>query len=258
MGFSRQAYRSGLPLPFPGSSSCSHPNFGNFHIQQALPTPSLSGPGTPLLQRPANPLQYSGLEDLMVRGAWRARIQSPRVAHDWSDLSRMHNLHGQASSHFSASSNSTLSVTLLLTSLRKLKASKSRPRLYMPAPRPRAAPLFCWISQEGEAGDGCPAQNCPAENPLQIYWKWKLLGYIQLCDCMDYTVHGILQARILEWVAYFFSSGSSWPGNWTGVSSIAGEFFMNWAMRGTASLTSGPPIINTNYIWWEIEIYWSK
>ena len=36
---------------------------------------------------------------------------------------------------------------------------------------------------------------------------------------------------ILEWVAYPFSSGSSWPRNWTGVSCIAGGFFTNWAMR---------------------------
>ena len=32
-----------------------------------------------------------------------------------------------------------------------------------------------------------------------------------LCDHMDYTVHGILQARILEWVAIPFSRGSSQP-----------------------------------------------
>ena len=37
-----------------------------------------------------------------------------------------------------------------------------------------------------------------------------------LCDPMDYTVHGVLQARILEWVAYPFSSGSSQPRNQTG------------------------------------------
>ena len=37
--------------------------------------------------------------------------------------------------------------------------------------------------------------------------------------------------RILEWVAYPFSSGSSWPRNWTGVSCIAGRFFTNWAIR---------------------------
>ena len=36
--------------------------------------------------------------------------------------------------------------------------------------------------------------------------------------------------RILEWVAYPFSRGSSWPMNWTGVSCIAGGFFTNWAI----------------------------
>ena len=46
-----------------------------------------------------------------------------------------------------------------------------------------------------------------------------------LCDPMDYTVHGILQVRILEWVAYAFSSGSSWPRNQTRVSCIAVSFF---------------------------------
>ena len=37
--------------------------------------------------------------------------------------------------------------------------------------------------------------------------------------------------RILEWVAYPFSSGSFWPRNRTGVSCIAGRFFTNWAIR---------------------------
>ena len=39
--------------------------------------------------------------------------------------------------------------------------------------------------------------------------------------------------RILEWVAYPFSRGSSWPRNWTGVFCIAGGFFTNWAIRET-------------------------
>ena len=51
-----------------------------------------------------------------------------------------------------------------------------------------------------------------------------------LCDPMDYTVHGILQARILEWVAYPFSS-RSWPRHRTRVSCIADRFFTNWAIR---------------------------
>ena len=54
---------------------------------------------------------------------------------------------------------------------------------------------------------------------------------LTLCNPIDYTFHRILQARILEWVAYPFSSGSSWPKNRTGVSCIAGGFFTNWATR---------------------------
>jgi len=52
-----------------------------------------------------------------------------------------------------------------------------------------------------------------------------------LCDPMNYTVHGILQARILEWVAFPFSRGSSKPRDRTHVSCIAGRFFTNWAIR---------------------------
>ena len=54
---------------------------------------------------------------------------------------------------------------------------------------------------------------------------------LTLCNPMDYTVHEILQARILEWVAFPFSSGSSRHTNWTRVSCIVGWFFTNWAIR---------------------------
>ena len=46
-----------------------------------------------------------------------------------------------------------------------------------------------------------------------------------LCDPMDGTFHGILQARILEWVAIPFSRGSSQPRDQTQVSHMAGGFF---------------------------------
>ena len=52
-----------------------------------------------------------------------------------------------------------------------------------------------------------------------------------LCDPMDYTVHGILQAKILEWVAFPFSRESTQPRDWTQVSHIAGGFFTSWATR---------------------------
>ena len=53
-----------------------------------------------------------------------------------------------------------------------------------------------------------------------------------LCDPMDYTVHGILQATILEWVVFPFSRGFSQPRDRTQVSCIAGGFFTNWETRG--------------------------
>ena len=57
-----------------------------------------------------------------------------------------------------------------------------------------------------------------------------------LCNLMDCSppgssVHGILQARILEWVAFPFSRGSSHPRDQTQVSCIADGFFTIWATR---------------------------
>ena len=63
------------------------------------------------------------------------------------------------------------------------------------------------------------AQSCP---PLCEPMNCSLLGT---------SVHGILQARVLEWVANSFSRGSSWHRDWTQVSCIAGRFFTNWATR---------------------------
>ena len=59
-----------------------------------------------------------------------------------------------------------------------------------------------------------------------LLWKVKVAQLCTtLCDPMDYTVHGILQTRILEWVAFPFSRGSSQPRDRTQVSCIAGGFF---------------------------------
>ena len=51
------------------------------------------------------------------------------------------------------------------------------------------------------------------------------------CDPVDYTVHGTLQARILEWVAFPFTRGSSQLRDQTQVSRIEGRFFTRWATR---------------------------
>ena len=62
---------------------------------------------------------------------------------------------------------------------------------------------------------------------LICYWSGGLVtqSCLTLCDSMDYSlpgssVHGILQARVLEWVAMPSSKGSSQPGGQTHVSCI--------------------------------------
>jgi len=57
-----------------------------------------------------------------------------------------------------------------------------------------------------------------------------------LCDSMDCSlshssIHGIFQARVLEWVSISFSRGSSWPRDQTQISCIVGRCFTVWATR---------------------------
>ena len=66
--------------------------------------------------------------------------------------------------------------------------------------------------------------------------KRKSLSRVPLCDPADgnllgSSVHGILQARILEWVAILFSRGSSWSRDQIWVSCIADRLLTIWAIR---------------------------
>ena len=66
----------------------------------------------------------------------------------------------------------------------------------------------------------------------KIPWRRERLSSVTqscstLCDPMDYSVHGILQVTILEWVAFPFSRGSSQTRDETRISYIAGGFFTN-------------------------------
>ena len=81
-----------------------------------------------------------------------------------------------------------------------------------------------------------PSPTLLCELNLGWWWQFTLQVMSDSCDPMDCSpsgssVHGILQARILEWVAISFSRASSWPRNRTRVSFTAGRFFTNWAMR---------------------------
>ena len=97
--------------------------------------------------------------------------------------------------------------------------------------------LLCqWDFPGKSTGVGCHCSYC-------IFYSFKVwdcwipqkVKVAQLCltlyDPMGYTVHGILQVRILEWVAFPFSRGFSQARDRTQVSHIAGGFFTSWATR---------------------------
>ena len=68
-------------------------------------------------------------------------------------------------------------------------------------------------------------------------WMMKVTQLcLTLCDPMDYTDRGILQARILEWVAFPFSRRSPQLRDQTEVSHIAGGFFTSWATKVTVNI----------------------
>ena len=75
------------------------------------------------------------------------------------------------------------------------------------------------------------------KNYKEILWTWEVAQSCPtLCDPMDCSLpgssdHGIFQARVLEWVAIFFSRGSSQPRYRTRVSSSTGRRFTVWATR---------------------------
>ena len=73
-------------------------------------------------------------------------------------------------------------------------------------------------------------------NFSELKWTLKVKvaqSYLILCNPMEFSIepHGILQARILEYVAFPFSRGSSQPRDRTQVSHNAGRFFTIWATR---------------------------
>ena len=74
------------------------------------------------------------------------------------------------------------------------------------------------------------------------------------CDLMNYTVHGILHAWILEWVAFPFSRGSSQPKNQIRVSCIAGGFFTGWVTRDSYFCYITNSKVNGQC--WYIFLYW--
>ena len=91
-----------------------------------------------------------------------------------------------------------------------------------------------------------------------LLWKESASEDVQsrptLCDPMDCSppgtsIHGIFQARVLEWVAISFSRGCCWPRDQTRVSRIAGRHFIIWATREALDATlSGINLFFRNFV----------
>ena len=87
-------------------------------------------------------------------------------------------------------------------------------------------PLGKHYSKSWEEAAFCRSQREPGVCPCFTYIC--VLGHVRLCDPIDCSppgssVHGIFQARMLEWVAISFAKGSSQPRDRTHISCIAGD-----------------------------------
>ena len=130
-----------------------------------------------------------------------------------------------------------------------------------PSPTPRVHPNSCplsWWCHPTISSSVIPFSSCPKSLPAsesfpmsQLFaWGGQSTGVSALasvlpkksqgCSPPGSSIHGILQARVLEWVAISFSRGSSQPRGWTGVSRIPGRRFNLWATREAQDMFKFP------------------
>ena len=100
-------------------------------------------------------------------------------------------------------------------------------------PKPTNLTVFSLVKESESESE--VAQSCPT------------LCDTTGCSLPGSSVHGILQARILEWVAISFSRGSSWPRDWTLVSLIAGRHLTSEPPGKALSLVKPPT--NMHCVW---------
>ena len=154
-----------------------------------------------------NPLQYSCLENPMDRGAWWATVLG--VGHDWSDLAHVHFV------EWKKQNSSFAHVSMIL--------------------------MFYICSQLASFVDYISSLTSFLAQTLHLPWsevKWSDVAQScpTLCDLMncrlpDFSIHGIFQAIVLEWIAISFSRGSSQPRDRTWVSCIVDRHFTVWVTR---------------------------
>ena len=168
----------------------------------------------------------------MSDSVWPHRRQPTRLPHPWD----------------SPGKNTTVGCHFLLQCMKVKMKVKSLSRVWLlatPGTEAYQAPPTMGFSRQ-EYGSGVPLEMSAIKGAGKcgfLFWVAVcacILSLLQscrtLCDPMDCnlpgsSVHGILQARILEWVAISFSRGSSQPRDRTCISCIAGRFFTIWATR---------------------------
>ena len=118
----------------------------------------------------------------------------------------------------------------------------------------QSIPLKCSNTNEVKATQSCPTLCYPMDcSPWNSPGRNTGVGRCPLlqgifptqgsnpgfphCGKIFYQLSHKGSPRILEWVAYPFSGGSSWPRNWIGVFCIAGGFLTNWAICCTINIT---------------------
>ena len=103
--------------------------------------------------------------------------------------------------------------------------------LPLECPCHKASTPWDWSGLGAKLGHKCPPPSLQIRAVMRAYdgteseSETLAQSCLTPCDSTDGIVHGILQARILEWVAIPFSRGSSQPRACTQVSRIAGRFF---------------------------------
>ena len=122
----------------------------------------------------------------------------------------------------------TKSFMLVMTNSNKPELRKRSIRKFscplLSIPSPREPLLLVWHLSFSRSSCTC---ICECENHSVMSNSLRPLD----CSPSGSSVHGILQARILEWVAILFFRGSSRPKDQTWVSCIAGRFFTVWATK---------------------------
>ena len=151
------------------------------------------------------PLQYSCLENPMDRGAWEAAVHGvTKVGHDWA-------------------------TSLSLFTFTHWRRNWQPTPVFLPGESQGQQSLVgcsLWGRTESDTTDwsDLAAAVLVAQSSPTLYDPMD-------CSLPGPSIHGILQARIVDLVAIPFSRGSSQPRDWTWVSWLAGRFFTVWATR---------------------------